>query len=197
MKVKHSEDILTTIGILWNVTEKFSRQVMLELSTQYMITEVQLYDLKEKYEDFVTDIYRGDVSEERISQKLEHMSNEHMRNIVVFVLEVSKPQFHVIERKKHISCMQVDEIKDEIRKKYSNKVENYFFDIILHMTDNDNEKENTLRVLDKYKDYCKKHYTRKGFSSIIRAGDSHSQVKYYNDVLKELKVRDKDDERGS
>lgn len=199
MKKRDYEEVIEPVGILWNVSDKFARNIIMELAVKYPITQIQLYDLNGEYEKFVEEIYKGDVPDFRIKQKLEHMSVEAKKSIVVFALEVKNPQYHVEERKKHQSCIEIDELKSNIRKNYSNRVENYFFDIILHMTDNDEEKESTLNILNKYSKCCKKNYTRKGYEPIIMFENNEENIKqceWCTDILKDLKCSKDDDREG-
>ena len=50
--------------------------------------------------------------------------------------------------------METKFIKQKIREKYSNKINGYFFDNLIHITDNEDEYNNMQRILPKY-DRCK------------------------------------------
>ena len=55
-----------------------------------------------------------------------------------------------VERKKYSVYSNVEHMKEEVRDAYKDKIDDYFFDIIFHLTDNQKELDYTAQVLNKY-----------------------------------------------
>lgn len=176
------------IGILWNMGREYIHEMMLKIATMENIIQVRTYDLGNKYNDFVFDCYREDKEAQEggyIYEKICSMKSNNKR-VIVFVLEINNPTYKIdINKKKQ--CIQTRRIKEEIRKEYSPKIDGYFFDNLIHMSDNSKEMESILKVLNEYESYSTIDYVRKGYEPIITNYACKYKIKTYIDLLKELK----------
>ena len=48
------------IGILWNMGNKYAREMMLKIAIMEDVLQVKILDLGQDYEQFVLDCYQGD-----------------------------------------------------------------------------------------------------------------------------------------
>lgn len=100
------------IGILWNVSQRFARNIMIETATKYLVIQVAMYDLQDRYEEFIRKLYLiEDMPDFRIKKKLEYMDFANTSQIIPFLIEVSDPQYQFIERKKKSTCIQIEGYK--------------------------------------------------------------------------------------
>lgn len=156
------------IGILWNVSQRFARNIMLETAIKYPVIQVAMFDLQDRYTEFIQKLYAvEDMPDFRIKKKLEYMDFANTSKIIPFVIELNNPKYQFIERKKKNTCIQIEGYKKNIREKYSSKLPKYYFDTILHMSDDEEEFNYSVKLLEEFKDYCIEDYLRKGCNPII------------------------------
>lgn len=49
-----------SIGILWNMGNKFAREMILKITIMQDVIQARVYDLKDEYDTFVLACYKGD-----------------------------------------------------------------------------------------------------------------------------------------
>lgn len=64
------------------------------------------------------------------------------------IIEIINPSFRKKELNNHNISQTVEKIKAKYRDKYCNKVNNYFYDIIIHIGDNYSHIKEIGKVLD-------------------------------------------------
>ena len=183
------------IGILWNMGSKYAREMMLKIAIMEDVIQVIVYDLKDKYDDFVLDCYKGD--EEAydtgyVYEKIENMKSNNNK-IVAFILKIDNPTYKVDNNGK-LQCVEARRVKQTIRDEYASKIDRYFFDILIHMSDNLEEMQRTLQILNKYKDYGIANYIRKGYQPIIETKEKQKDIMREKMTYIELLKRLKDEE---
>lgn len=138
-------------GIIWNAAYKHSDAILSDIQQSYDIITLRHYDLGKLYPEFVRDIYKFDtIPEHRISAKIEAMSKFPSNNIVFFEISIQNPTKEYVPRKRRFTFMQAEHLKEIIRTKYSKVVYPYIFDIILHMTEDNEERTALQQCLKKY-----------------------------------------------
>lgn len=186
-----------SVGILWNMGIKYAREMMLKIAIMEDVIQVRVYDLKDKYADFVLDCYKGD--EEAydggyIYEKIENMK-ANKNQIVAFVLKIDNPTYKTDSNGK-LQCIEARKVKQRIRDEYASKIDGYFFDNLIHMSDDLEEMQRTLQLLNKYKDYSTIDYVRKGYQPIMKNGDSKCQKQEKRTYIELLKgLRDEEYEK--
>lgn len=179
------------VGILWNMGNKYAREIMLKIAIMEDVIQVRVYDLKDKYADFVLDCYKGDKEAYDggyIYEKIENMK-ANKNQIVAFVLKIDNPTYKTDSNGK-IQCIEARAVKQRIRDEYAPKIDGYFFDNLIHMSDDIEEMQRTLQVLNKYKDYGTADYVRKGYQPIMEKGESKGkkqEKRTYIELLKGLR----------
>lgn len=181
------------VGILWNMGSKFAREMMLKIAIMEDVIQVKVLDLGDAYEQFVLDCYEGD--EEAydggyIYEKIKNMDSNN-KKVVAFILKIDNPTYKTAENGNK-QCIEARKIKKKIRNEYAPKIEGYFFDNLIHMSDNTEEMERVLKVLKKYNGYTVKDYVRKGYQPIMKKQEEKEETTYTS-FLKGL--REDNDER--
>lgn len=140
------------IGILWNSMNSF-REIAFEDIKQYAsIDEVLYIDFKEQYRSFIKSLYPFDGRHKGLDDyKADIMVDQYDSNeICILFLDVFDSEKEYYERKRVYLYKNVEELKQLIRNKYKNLVDNYKFDNIFHMTDDEKEYLFTLKILSEY-----------------------------------------------
>lgn len=142
------------IGIIWNSANEFKDYILSDITEYGEILNSFDLRLGEQYESFVRDIYSGDdIDDWKIDKKIETMNkSSYYQGVAVIVLDVDTTEQYYHEYKKRIVYANLERMKTNIRKKYSQLVSNYFFDNVFHLTDDEKEYERCVEVLSKYSD---------------------------------------------
>ena len=146
---------MVCLGILWNGISEYSEEVIQDISKYCELIESFSIDLGDYYEDFVREIYAQDhIADWKVDKKLETMfkcSDSRVVNIIFVNIDTKDTHYH--EFKKRMVYTNLENMKTNIRAKYSKYVNPYFFDNVMHMTDDESEYKNDYNVVI---DYAKK-----------------------------------------
>ena len=187
MEVHKSYDNEYPVGILWNMGNKCAREIMLRIAILEEVVQVKVLDLGNLYEQFVLECYEGDTEAYDggyIYEKVKNMNANNSR-IVAFVLQIDNPTYKKDENGK-IQCIEARKVKQRIREEYAPKINGYFFDNLIHISDNVEESRKTLEVLNRYGKFTIENYVRKGCEPIIEKFANNSEQSYIN-FLKKLR----------
>lgn len=194
MQISKKSQITYPIGILWNMGQEYAREMMLKIAIMDDVIQVRIMDLQDMYEHFVYDCYSDDeeaLDGGYIYDKINTM-NINSRRIVVFVVKIDNPTFQINEQGKK-QCIEAREIKKKIRAEYADKIDGYFFDNLIHMSDNEEEMEKTRSVVDKYSKYTIGDYIRRGYEGVLQDVESNKikRETIYTRILNKLKNNEK------
>lgn len=181
MYISQYKEIFNAMGILWSSSKKISKELIINMSLNYKVKEVTIFNLEEKYKDFIFDCYRKDeevMSDGYIDEKIERLLEDECSQIVAFSMDIENPEYRYNTTNNKLQCIQARRIKEELRKVYSNKVNNYFLDNIIHLADNNEETELLKGVFDKYKNFAVKRYIRKGEKNYINEIEKIKETSY-------------------
>lgn len=165
MYISHYKEIFNAMGILWSSSKEISKELIIRMSLNYKVKEITIFNLREKYKEFIFDCYRKDgevLSDGYIDEKIERLLDDKCSQIVAFSIDIENPKYRYNTINNKFQCIQAREIKEQLRKEYSSKVNNYFLDNIIHLADNNEETELLKTVFDKYKNFAIKRYIREG-----------------------------------
>lgn len=180
------------IGILWNMGNKYAREMMLKIAIMEDVLQVKILDLGREYEQFVLDCYEGDEEAYEggyIYEKIKNMNTEN-KKVIVFVFKVDNPTYKK-DKDVKLQCIEARQVKQKIREEYASKIDGYFFDNLIHISDNVAEAQRILDIVTKYDKYTIGNYVRRGYKSILK-GSAENQSKSYTSFLEDLKG-DRDD----
>lgn len=127
------------IGIVWPPAFNYANDILLDIKKTYNIYECKdlFFTDKEKFKEFVFDIYNIDnISNEKIIKKIE-IFNKYPLKIKVFKFSAFVNDY--VRRVVNDKCMaipySINKEKESLRKQFKNRVEDYYYDTILHMND--------------------------------------------------------------
>lgn len=136
------------IGILWNTINDLKKDCIKDIMDHSNLLDCIELDLGDCYEEFVKDVYACDgILEERLTAKVASMQNCNCKKIVLFFISETNPTQEYNARKKRQVYSTIENLKQYIRNKYQNNISNYYFDNILHITDDSTEVNNLFPVL--------------------------------------------------
>ncbi len=143
---------MKAIGILWNSMNKYTDMALNDINKFCKITDVISINFNELFSDFISKVYpyTGE-NLWKLKYKISHMDNIYESNeIKIVFLDIPSTEKIFVERKGIYIYKNVEELKNYIRNKYRNKVDNYAFDNVFHMTDDEKEYEETLKLVINY-----------------------------------------------
>lgn len=189
MQVQKSKESLYLAGVLWNMANGYSREIMLKLAIMQDVIQVRIYDLEDEYDSFVRACYRvnDETSQpEFVRIKINSMKATNNTKIVVFIFKIDNPTYQVDKRRGILQCVEEREIKQQIRDEYSSKIEGYVLDNLIHISDNSQETSEILNILSRYERFLKEDYVRRGYHPIVKKNEVEVK-KNYTELLKSLK----------
>lgn len=151
-------------GVIWSPAQHLRDGILSDLGRFGKVTDVRSYTYTvAQYENIVRKIYEiDDIAEWKVAAKLEHMK-ESPPQITTFCITFDDPAFRIKATSNMPISKTVERVKANIRMRYKGRVEDYFFDTILHIADNDLQSnymkhifepgidfEEVLNVLDDY-----------------------------------------------
>ncbi len=123
--------------VIWSPAIKYKTQILNDLSYYGKIISVKEYSYRQtEYNNIVRAIYAiDDIEKWKIEKKIEHMQY-FSSNLVAVDIMITNPDL----RQKKLNGMPLsrlgERLKKIIRSKYKNQIENYYYDIIMHIGDN-------------------------------------------------------------
>ena len=90
------------------------------------------------FERFVSAVYSiDDIETWKVRKKLEHLPDQGMQSKIRYMeLRFDHPKYRLKSKTNQSILTQGEKIKKAIRNLYSNKIDNYYYDIICHSADN-------------------------------------------------------------
>lgn len=140
------------LGILWNSSSDYRNEMIDDIRNYAEVIGVVTLDLGDSYENFVRDMYDGDsIAKWKVDKKVETMFMcSSSRQITVLLMDVdTKEEYYHLHKKRNV-YRKLEQMKIDIRDKYSKKVPAYFFDNVFHATDDEREFDITYHVIKKY-----------------------------------------------
>ncbi len=138
-------------SIIWNAAYPYRQEILSDIMKLYPISNVYTYNLTGVYDAFVRDVYKADnIPIQRVDSKLEYMSKFSENSIVRFDIDIAKLTEVYMPRKQRNVFAEPEQLKEQIRRQYSTLIKPYFFDIILHMTETEQERQALNIALAKY-----------------------------------------------
>tara|TARA_B100000214_G_scaffold371865_1_gene349033 strand:+ start:1145 stop:2530 length:1386 start_codon:yes stop_codon:yes gene_type:complete len=123
------------IIVLWPPAYMYFDDIELEISKKFYILESTTYCHFKNFDEFVKNLYKiDDIKDWKVAMKIKGFAN-YEKNVRILKILINNPNFRRKANRKYIS-KEVEELKAKIREKYSNKIVNYFHDILIHASDN-------------------------------------------------------------
>ena len=148
---------LPCIGILWNsLSEEMINEAINFIGEKAKIKEYISVDLKDKYREFINEIYLYNNEFEGIPViKAGTLIDRYDSNtIIILNLIVKISNYIYFNKLKGFMFEEIAELKTFIRKYFKYKIKDYAYDNIFHLTVDDEEYKYTDEICKKYiKDY--------------------------------------------
>lgn len=147
---------MDSFGIIWNTAQTCRDEIIQDIKNSVPVLDIYDIDLGNNYENFVRDLYSIDeIDSAKLEMKLQSMLNNKLRIITIIFMKIDPTkQYYYIHKKRNVFS-EIQDLKLLIRNKYKEKVENYFFDNVFHMSDDEFEYVEGLKILSKYLDNSK------------------------------------------
>lgn len=123
--------------ILWSPAKEFKDEIINDLEIYGDVISVKDYRFsKEEYKNTVRAVYAiDDIEKWKIEKKLEHME-KYSPECVAVDLRFSNPEYRIKRATGLLLSKRGERVKKTIRDKYRTRIDDYFFDIIIHIGDN-------------------------------------------------------------
>lgn len=121
-----------------------------------------------------------------IYEKIRNMKSTNNTKAVVFVVKIDNPTYRFNQENGISQCIETRKVKQQIRDEFADKIDGYFFDNLIRMSDNEEESKRVLSILEKYEDYVEEYYIRKGYEPIIKRTNIKDNKSYIS-LLEKLK----------
>lgn len=140
------------LGILWNSVQEYKDMAIADIQKYGALIGAFDMSLEENYEQFVRDIYAQDeIADWKVDKKLETMFNSSdIRTVTIVFIEVDLTDQFYHGGKKKLVYTNLENLKTGIRDKYGKMIKDYFFDNVFHMTDDERELRDDLKVVFNY-----------------------------------------------
>lgn len=124
-------------GIIWPNAMDYKDEITEYIDRQYHVLTYKDYQFpKEVFTRFVKGVYQiDDIAEWKVNSKLKYFSSLGIFQVRVLDIMVEYPDFGV-ERAGKTFSHAIEKLKQEVRKTFKDKIDNYFYDIIFHSADN-------------------------------------------------------------
>lgn len=123
--------------VIWSPAISRCDEILEDLSYYGKIVRKEHYNYSDgEYRNIVKAIYAiDDIDKWKIEKKLEHMQNYASELMMVDII-FSEPEFRIKAATNLMISKRGERAKKAIRSKYSQLIDNYFFDIVMHIGDN-------------------------------------------------------------
>ena len=110
--------------------------------------------MRENFETILKKIYKIDNIEEwKLNKKISSIKkSSESREIMILKIDLINTKFR--SKTKFPDCKistSAEEIKKKIRDNFQNKIKDYYYDIIIHMSDNYDHVDHIKKVLEEHK----------------------------------------------
>lgn len=126
-------------GILWNGNYSFADDFLKDVNNAFKIESLYYLDINDLTYEFVKKIYPKLLPDEYAHYKADMLKNHECVKVIAFRFNIPFPVFKYNPEEYQNYCVQVKELKTNLRKKYIPKIQGYEHDILSHFADNEDE----------------------------------------------------------
>ncbi len=135
------------VGSLWSPAKTQWNNIIADINSTYPViySKVFKYDSFDAMSHDIIEIYKtDDIAISKVKNvKLNAMKNNDYE-FMFFMFDIDVPNYRNKKNGNQIST-KIEQIKKQIRTKYKHHIHNYIYDIIVHMTDNEQQ---TTEIID-------------------------------------------------
>ena len=139
--------IVEFVGIFWGSTLSFVEEAIDDLKNFGVITNILHHEYRrEEYNNIIKAIYAiDDIASWKVDKKIRYLS-KYPSEIVSFYLNI-EPKYRTKQMSNLPLSVNGEEIKKLIRSKYQYRLDNYYYDVILHIADNSYQSDYMKSIL--------------------------------------------------
>lgn len=140
------------IGILWNtLNEDLMQEAIKRISEKAEIRECEIVDLEDHYRSFINEIYFFEREFDGIPYlKGCGLINQYDTNKIAIMNLLIKVSGITNNKMKGYVFTEIGSLKKQIREEFKERIKNYAYDTIFHLTVNEEEYEYTNGIVKKY-----------------------------------------------
>ena len=142
---------MRSLGIIWSPAYKFNNEILNYIKSKVNVLTSFTLNLNEDLANFTYSIYKCENMEDwKISNKIKHIKSTQESKVLILIMDIdtNETYFHPFKKKEVFT--NIESLKENIRNNYKSKVVDYYFDIIFHLTDSQNEYEKTLEYIKNF-----------------------------------------------
>lgn len=126
------------VCILWPPAAPLFDEITEEIGKLYPIIEQEDYSYSEEtFTRLVWGVYHiDDIADWKVEKKLSYMAGVPTKTVRVLKVEVNAPKFRLKASTNQTLSQAGEQLKYVIRTKFKDRIDNYFYDIIIHTGDN-------------------------------------------------------------
>lgn len=139
---------ITISCILWPPVKEYFDEIVNKLALAHNVLETRDVSFSnETFERFVQAVYQiDDIEQWKIEKKMKYMAGASEKVVRLVILEFDTPKFRYKDLNYNSILVQGEQIKKMIRNCYKEKIDNYFYDIICHTGDNQEQSEYIMKL---------------------------------------------------
>lgn len=150
------------VGFLWSPVAEYWNDILTQLNATYKVIFFAdiAFESIEKFENAVMAIYStDDIAAEKVQIKIGYMK-KYSKAFRLFLVDIPDPKYRLKASTNNNLSTVVEDIKKNIRSEYSGKIKEYFYDIIIHLADNEDQTKSIMKMfpLQKWHPLSLKHF---------------------------------------
>ena len=137
--------------LIWPPAAQYVEDIRGILEAQVEVLSHETVEIRPgKISQLVEELYAVDFAgPEKVARKMERLARPPHR-LAVLQVRLVHPRMAVQDALNRVRCETIGDLKDDIRRRYRDRVDDYVYDVIIHSTEADYQTEPVRRVLQKY-----------------------------------------------
>jgi len=133
--------------IIWPPVQNYFKEIAKHIKSRYKTVFEKEIVINKDFNNFTEKIYEvDDIAKWKVGLK-RHLMKDFTPKIYFMLLEVPNPCFRPKRQFNSYLSRQMEDLKKEIRNKYKNYIENYFYDIVIHIGDNYEHNRGIIQII--------------------------------------------------
>ena len=140
------------VMIVWPPAIQYFDNIKIDILNNHEILFSQIIQMDTiKFKEFVHKIYAIDhASIGKITGKIDHLQTK-LPAVGIILVRILKPKMIAQDAFNYVRCKDVNMLKQSIRDKYKNKLNDYIYDIIIHSTEVDYQNNKVYELIEEFK----------------------------------------------
>ena len=148
------------LGIIWSPAIQFADEILNEIGEKFVVIDCEDIEFSDEIdlEKFIRNIYKFDIiAQEKIRNKIQ-IIKKYKPIVKVFRFNAYVRDFfkRIVDDRLVSVPTDVNSLKEDIRRKISVKIKDYYYDIIIHINDNEIDYYGINEVVNVCKDNMRK-----------------------------------------